>query len=111
MEKNWKYVKPLEDRDSVRAFLKKYRINMPKSMIETLETYNGGRPADKRILTSAKREYVFKTLLSYNENDKETIYGVYPDPFRKAAPGWCRNRNRADTPCRAPYSCPGPFPR
>ena len=83
MEKNWKYVKPLEDSDSVRAFLKKYRINMPKSMIETLETYNGGRPADKRILTSAKREYVFKTLLSYNENDKETIYSVYPDPFRK----------------------------
>ena len=83
MEKNWKYVKPLEDKDAVKEFLRKYHINLPKSMIEILETYNGGRPADKRILTTAKREYVFKTLLSYNKNDKETIYSMYPEPFRK----------------------------
>lgn len=83
MEDNWKYVKTLENRDAVRLFLEKYRIDLPRFIVQTIETYNGGRPSNKHIFTSANREYVFKTLLSYNKNDKETIYSVYPEPFRK----------------------------
>ena len=83
METNWKYVKPLENKNVVKEYLRKNNINLPEDMIEVLQKHNGGRPANKRILTSTNREYVFKTLLSYNEGDKETVYSVYPEPFRK----------------------------
>jgi hypothetical protein len=55
---------------------------LPDKIVNILEEYNGGRPSEKDIITNTKREYVFKSLLSYNKNDKETIYNVYPDLFK-----------------------------
>ena len=83
MEQRWKYVKPLENTLVIREYLKKYHISLPDDIVELLEKYNGGRPANKEIITETNREYVFKTLLSYNKGDKETIYSVYPEPFKK----------------------------
>ena len=83
MEMEWKYVKPLKKPTAISEFLRKYHIVLPQDSVELLQKYNGGRPANKRILTVNNREYVFKTLLSYNADDIETIYRVYPEPFRK----------------------------
>ena len=80
----WKYVKPLKNRSAVNDFLSKYNVALPKELIQIIETYNGGRPSIKDIHTSTGREYVFKSLLSYNPGDKETIYSVYPDLFKKS---------------------------
>lgn len=56
---------------------------MPDELISIIEQYNGGRPPIKQILTSTQKKYVFKSLLSYNEDDKETIYSIYPELFKE----------------------------
>ncbi len=82
MEITWKYIKPLDDPSAVKDFLKAQNVTLPKKLVESIENYNGGRPSEKQIITSSKREYVFKAMLSYNQKDKETIYSVYPDLFK-----------------------------
>lgn len=77
----WKYVKKLNNQQSVKNFLKKYNVELPKSLISSIEKNNGGRPSKKIFDTNDSKEYVFKALLSYNENDAENIYAVYPDLF------------------------------
>ncbi len=83
MEITWKYVKPLKDPKAVKSFLAKYKIDLPTSLVDIMEKYNGGRPSDKVVVTDTKREYVFKSMLSYNSDDKETIYKIYPDLFKE----------------------------
>lgn len=83
MENTWKYIKPLDDPSAVRSFLKNYNVNLPQKLIESIERFNGGRPSEKQIITSSKREYVFKSMLSYNEKDKETIFSVFPELFKE----------------------------
>lgn len=78
---NWKYIKTLKNRSAVRDFLAENQVELPFKLVEILEEFNGGRPENKDFITSTGREYVFKSLLSYNEKDKETIYKVYPDLF------------------------------
>lgn len=83
MEITWKYVKPLKDPKAVKDFLDKYGIELPASLIDIMEKYNGGRPSEKTVITETQREYVFKSMLSYNSDDKETIYSIYPDLFKE----------------------------
>ena len=82
MENTWKYIKPLDDPSAVKSFLKAYNVVLPDKLIESIEIFNGGRPSEKQIITSSKREYVFKSMLSYNAKDKETIYSVFPELFK-----------------------------
>ena len=81
----WKYVKKLDNSDSVSRFLKHYHIILPTGLIACLEQNNGGRPSEKDFNTNKGKGYVFKNLLSFNENDKESIYKFYPDLFRGTA--------------------------
>ena len=85
MNTTWKYVKPLENAFAVKDYLNKYHICLPDNLISILERYNGGRPSEKQIVTSKNKEYVFKALLSYNKNDSETIYKIYPELFGKTS--------------------------
>lgn len=85
MELTWKYVKPLNDPAAVKSFLQKYNVGLPASLIEIMEKYNGGRPSEKTIMTASNKEYVFKSMLSYNRTDKETIYSIYPDVFKETS--------------------------
>lgn len=78
---NWKYVKPLKNKSAVQTFMKKYDLELPDEAVFVMETYNGGRPANKEIVTETGRVYVFKSMLSYNEDDPETIYNLYPERF------------------------------
>lgn len=75
----WKYVKVLENKDLVNIFLSKYGVKLPKTVKELIEKYNGGRPSKKCFDTDIHKECVFKTLLSYNPKDIETIYKVYKE--------------------------------
>ena len=78
MSIEWKYVKPLNDKKSVSAFLIEHSIVLPLDLVKVLESYNGGRPSDKSVVVADGREFVFKSLLSYNKDDLETIYSIYP---------------------------------
>ena len=77
----WKYVKKLENAEQINSFLEKYHVQLPDTLVSLIKENNGGRPSDKTIITDSDREYVFKSLLSYNEHDLETVYSVYPDLF------------------------------
>ena len=76
MSIQWKYVKPLEDETAVKGFITKKGVILPKDLIDCLERNNGGRPSEKDFKTASGREYVFKSLYSYNTDDKDTIYGI-----------------------------------
>lgn len=78
MSVEWKYVKPLQDKMIVSTFLIEHSIVLPLELVKVLESYNGGRPSDKRIVVSDGTEFVFKSLLSYNKDDLETVYSIYP---------------------------------
>ena len=74
---DWKYVKELKDKDLVLSFLKSKGVKLPAEVIELIEMHNGGRPLRKCFDTNKHKECVFKSLLSYNPDDLETIYKVY----------------------------------
>lgn len=77
----WKYIKPIPDKNVVKQFLEKNNIVLPRYLVQIITEFNGGRPSKKDFKTSDGREYVFKSLLSYNKADKENIYGIYPELF------------------------------
>ena len=81
MNVTWKYVKPLQEKDSVKLFLDSNNICLPDDLVRILEENNGGRPSEKAVITDTNREYVFKSLLSYNKGDLETIYSFFPELF------------------------------
>ena len=76
---NWKYVKKLNKEDLVLRFLNSKGVKLPTEVIKMLEMYNGGRPPKKCFDTNKHKECVFKTLLSYNTDDLETIYKIYKE--------------------------------
>ena len=76
---NWKYVKKLNKEDLVLRFLNSKGVKLPTEVIKMLEMYNGGRPLKKCFDTNKHKECVFKTLLSYNTDDLETIYKIYKE--------------------------------
>ena len=78
----WKYVKPLQSKNAVTDYLAAVGVELPQPLVSLLTLYNGGRPSSKDFYTVGGHEYVFKSLLSYNENDLETVYRIYPDLFQ-----------------------------
>lgn len=77
----WKYVKPLHDNQAVTVFLQKNSVTLPEDLVDFLTSNNGGRPSEKLFNTDKGKGYVFKSLLSYNDEDKENIGKVYPRLF------------------------------
>lgn len=77
-EITWKYVKPLKNANAIETFEKVHSISFPSDLKEILFKYNGGRPSVKYYDTKTEKDKEFKTLLSFNEDDLETIYNHYP---------------------------------
>ncbi len=77
----WKYIKKLKSSNAVEDFLSEKNIKLPVPLIEFIKKYNGGRPSKKLFNTEDGHEHVFKSLLSYNREDIENIYSVYPNIF------------------------------
>lgn len=74
----WKYVKTLKDSLAIDKFEKKHSVSFPKDLKEILSKYNGGRPPVRYYDLASEKDKEFKTLLSFNEDDIETIYKHYP---------------------------------
>lgn len=72
----WKYIKPLKDKKSLNIIEEKFKFKIPIDLRECILKNNGGRPNRKVFDTDKSTERVMKTLLSYNENDLESIYKV-----------------------------------
>ncbi|WP_296689498.1 SMI1/KNR4 family protein [Treponema sp. UBA6852] len=77
-EITWKYVKPLKNTNAIEAFEKEHSVSFPLDLREILSKYNGGRPSLKYFDTKTEKDKEFKTLLSFNKEDIETIYKHYP---------------------------------
>ena len=80
-ELTWKYIKPLKCDGAVTDFLRAHNISLPESLLSCIITNNGGRPSKKRFDTTLGKDYVFKSLLSYNEDDLDCIYKFFPTLF------------------------------
>ena len=77
-EITWKYVKPLKDTNAIENFEKEHSVSFPSDLKDILSKNNGGRPSVKYYDTKTEKDKEFKTLLSFNEEDIETIYKYYP---------------------------------
>jgi len=73
---NWKYIKPLKSFDYISEFENKFNYVFPDDFKNCIKLYNGGRPADKVFDTIAEKEREIKALLSFNHDDRETIWLV-----------------------------------
>lgn len=76
-EISWKYVKALNNKDSIAIFEQVIGCEIPKDIKECVTNYNGGRPSKKIFDTNLSQERVIKSLLSYNTTDLETVFDVY----------------------------------
>ena len=74
----WKYVKPLSNSNAVEDFEKDNHITIPQDLKQCIKDNNGGRPSLNVFDTNKSRDRVFKTLLSFNKADKETIFSLFP---------------------------------
>ena len=74
----WKYVKPLENPIAVDEFERLHGVTFPDDLKCALVANNGGRPSLRYYDLPNDKDKEFKTLLSFNVEDKETIYKRYP---------------------------------
>ena len=82
----WRYIKPLKDKDAVEKFLNKEHVELSESLKSFIEIHNNGRP-EKSSFKTEKTERVFKKLFSYNEEDKENIFSIYKGWLREVLSG------------------------
>lgn len=74
----WKYVKPLESLESIAEYEALTRSQLPDDLREVIRLHNGGRPSLKYYDLPGEKDKEFKTLLSFNRNDVENVFAVYP---------------------------------
>lgn len=77
MNQRWKYVKELQNKQAVTDFETQHNVVFPDDLKEWILKNNGGRPYNSTIDTEKTKSRVFKSLLSFNPDDKETIFTVY----------------------------------
>lgn len=74
----WNNVKPLKETDAIEKFENKYGFEFPFNFKSFVEKYNGGSPSLKHFdLPFTKDTKEFKSLLSFNKNDPDSIYKTY----------------------------------
>lgn len=78
MNEDWKYVKSLKNGNAVDEFEKQNNICFPQDLKDFILKNNGRRPHKMTIDTADTKKRVFKSLLSFNRDDKETIFTMYP---------------------------------
>lgn len=74
----WRYVKPLANPAAIDDFEKEHSVAFPADLKSVLAASNGGRPSLRYLDLPGRKDKEFKTLLSFNPGDKETIFGRYP---------------------------------
>lgn len=73
----WKYVKPLASMDNIEKFEELVSYRFPEEFKKCVIEYNGGRPIKCTFDTDKTSERELKSFLSFNENDKETVWKLY----------------------------------
>jgi hypothetical protein len=74
----WKYVKALTTATAIEDFEKANDFSFPQDLKQCIKTNNGGRPSKNVFDTAKSKERVFKTLLSFNPADVESIQKYFP---------------------------------
>ena len=77
-ELTWKYVKPLSNPTAIDEFEKAHGVVFPGDLKKVLVANNGGRPSLRYYDLPKEKDKEFKALLSFNIDDRETIYKRYP---------------------------------
>lgn len=70
----WKYVKPIKDDNAVSDLEKTMDFVLPAEFRQALPEINGGRPDKKCFKTETGCERCIKSVLSFNRDDRETVW-------------------------------------
>lgn len=73
---NWKYVKTLTSYNLIDEFERIYNCTLPEEYKNCVQLNNGGRPEKRVFDTEKSKEREIKSLLSFNKEDKETIWKI-----------------------------------
>lgn len=73
MKQEWKYVKKI-DLNKILEVEKHFNYKFPNNFVNFVLQYNGGKPISKIFYVNKEIERVFKTMLSFNKEDRENIY-------------------------------------
>lgn len=76
-ENDWKYAKPLHTSGKIHEFEKLVRYTFPEDFVKCVLHNNGGRPRKRAFKTDKDRERELKTFLSFNEEDRETVWKIF----------------------------------
>ena len=74
---DWKYVKPLSDKENIAAFEHMTAFSLPESFKECVKQHNGARPKYRGFDTDKQTGRELKSFLSFNREDKETVWKMY----------------------------------
>lgn len=70
----WDYIKPIETRNCIEKFARAMSFSFPSEFVLCVLLNNGGRPEHRCFDTSSHIPRVLKSFLSFNRNDKETVW-------------------------------------
>ena len=73
---DWKYVKALKSDSLIEEYEKMTGYKFPESFCECVRKNNGGRPSKKVFDTDRTKERVLKSFLSFNKEDRETVWKI-----------------------------------
>ena len=72
----WEYSKKLNDKGAIDKFEKKYSIEFPSYLKKIMSENNGGFPTPYVCTLYDEEENDFNKLLSFNEDDDDSIFDV-----------------------------------
>lgn len=73
----WKYVKPLTSEELMNEFECMVKYSLPNDFRVCVMEHNGGRPDRRAFDTDVCKERELKSFLSFNKEDKETIWKIH----------------------------------
>jgi hypothetical protein len=74
---NWKYVKKLKSVELIKEYERLVNYELCDSFIQCVIRNNGGRPEKKIFDTDRVKERALKSFLSFNKEDRETVWKMY----------------------------------
>lgn len=73
----WKYVKPIKSADLIKDFEALVNYVFDDHFRRCVMNNNGGRPSKKAFDTDKSKERELKSFLSFNHEDKETVWKIF----------------------------------
>ncbi len=73
----WKYIKKLKSIDLISEYERLVNYAFCDSFRECVIACNGGRPDKKVFNTNKEKEREIKSFLSFNREDRETVWKVF----------------------------------